>query len=70
LRSDIWIKKVKVHTYILHGTKDWLIPISQSEKLKELNPQMITLIKIIGGGHNNLPKFPQYHNFIRAILAP
>ena len=70
LRSDIWIKKVKVHTYILHGTKDRLIPISQSEKLKELNPQMITLIKIIGGGHNNLPIFPQYHNFIRAILAP
>ena len=55
---------------ILHGTKDWLIPIKQSEDLQKLNPHKITLIRIEGGGHNNLPSFPQYHNFIRDILAP
>lgn len=68
LRTDKWIKKVNCHTYILHGTKDWLIPISQSEQLQELNPRKITLIRIHGGGHNNLPTFPEYHNFIRDIL--
>ncbi len=68
LRTDLWIPGVKCHTYILHGTKDWLIPISNSEKLKALNPRKITLIRIQGGGHNNLPKFPDYHNFIRDIL--
>ncbi|HMU09461.1 MAG TPA: alpha/beta fold hydrolase [Ferruginibacter sp.] len=68
LRTDKWIKHVNCHTYILHGTKDWLIPISNSEKLQALNPRMITLIRIKGGGHNNLTSFPEYHNFVRDIL--
>ncbi len=68
LRTDKWIPKVNCHTYILHGNKDWLIPISQSKKLQALNPRKITLITIHGGGHNNLPNFPEYHNFIRDIL--
>lgn len=68
LRTDRWIKKVRCHTYILHGTRDWLIPISNSEKLQALNPKKITLIRIHGGGHNNLPSFDEYHNFIRDIL--
>lgn len=68
LRTDKWIKHVNCHTYIIHGTKDWLIPISNSEKLQALNPKKITLVKIEGGGHNNLPSFPAYHNIIRDIL--
>lgn len=68
LRTDLWIPKVKCHTYILHGTRDWLIPIRNSEKLQLLNPKKITLIRIEGGGHNNLPDFSSYHNFIRDIL--
>jgi pimeloyl-ACP methyl ester carboxylesterase len=68
LRTDKWLPKVNCHTYILHGTKDWLIPISNSEKLQQLNPRKITLIRITGGKHNNLPVFPEYHNFIRDIL--
>ena len=68
LRSDKWIPKVLCPVYILHGTRDWLIPIRHSERLQKLNPRKITLIRIHGGGHNNLPKFPEYHNFIRDIL--
>jgi pimeloyl-ACP methyl ester carboxylesterase len=68
LRTDIWLRKVKCHTYILHGTKDWLIPIKHSEQLQQINPHKITLIRIQGGSHNNLPSFPEYHNFIRDIL--
>ena len=70
MRTDKWIPKVNCHTYILHGTKDRIIPISNSEKLQALNPRKITLIRIRGGGHNNLPSFPEYHYFIRDILAP
>jgi pimeloyl-ACP methyl ester carboxylesterase len=68
LPTHEWLKEVKCHTYIIHGTKDRLIPISNSEKLQEVNPKKITLIRIHGGGHNNLPTFPEYHNFIRDIL--
>lgn len=68
LRTDKWILKVKCPVYILHGTKDWLIPIKHSEALQKLHPRRITLIRINGGGHNNLPQFDEYHNFIRDIL--
>ncbi|MEO7265225.1 MAG: alpha/beta fold hydrolase [Ferruginibacter sp.] len=68
LRTDKWIRHVNCHTYILHGTKDWLIPISNSEKLQAINPTKITLIRIQGGGHNNLPSFNEYHNILRDIL--
>ncbi|MBZ5858276.1 alpha/beta hydrolase [Flavihumibacter profundi] len=68
LRTDKWIKHVNCHTYILHGTRDLLIPIRHSEQLQKINPGKITLIRIHGGGHNNLPSFPEYHNFIRDIL--
>ncbi|MES2882304.1 MAG: alpha/beta fold hydrolase [Bacteroidota bacterium] len=68
LRTDRWLKKVNCHVYIIHGTKDFLIPIKHSEKLQLINPRKITLIRIHGGGHNNLPKFDDYHNFVRDIL--
>ena len=68
MRTDKWIRRVNCHTYIIHGTKDWLIPIKHSEKLQAINPQKITLIRIHGGNHNNLPSFFEYHNFIRDIL--
>ena len=68
LRIDKWIRLVNCHTYIIHGTKDWLIPIKHSIALQKINPRKITLIRIHGGGHNNLTTFPEYHNFIRDIL--
>ena len=68
LRTDQWIPLVRCHTYILHGTNDRLIPIKHSERLQKINPKKITLIRIHGGGHNNLPDFDEYHNFVRDIL--
>jgi uncharacterized protein len=68
LRSDKWIPFVRCPVYIIHGTHDWLIPIRHSEQLRTLNPDRITVIRIHRGGHNNLPSFPEYHNFIRDIL--
>ena len=68
LRTDRWLQKVRCHTYILHGTRDRLIPIQHSEALQRIAPDRITLIRIEEGGHNNLPRFDKYHNFIRDIL--
>lgn len=68
LRTDRWIRQVRCPVYIIHGTRDRLIPISHSIRLQALNPSRTTLIRIPGGGHNNLPGFHEYHNFIRDIL--
>ena len=68
LRTDKWIRRVSCPVYILHGTRDWLIPIRHSMNLQKANPKKITLIRIYNGGHNNLPDFDEYHNFVRDIL--
>ncbi|MFM7839570.1 MAG: alpha/beta hydrolase [Chitinophagaceae bacterium] len=68
LRTDLWIRNVTCSVYILHGTRDRLIPLRHSENLRAIDPHRITLIRIPGGGHNNLPSFADYHNFIRDIL--
>ncbi|MFM7645886.1 MAG: alpha/beta hydrolase [Sphingomonadales bacterium] len=68
LRSDQWLPLVPCHTYIIHGTRDRLIPIKHSEQLQKIHPRKCTLIRIEGGGHNDLPSFDEYHNFIRDIL--
>ena len=68
LRTDKWLTNVHCHTYIIHGDKDRLIPIKHSMELQKINPRKITLIRIEGGRHNNLPSFNEYHNFIRDIL--
>ncbi|HEY0677570.1 MAG TPA: alpha/beta fold hydrolase [Chitinophagaceae bacterium] len=68
LRTDRWIRRVTCPVYIIHGTKDWLIPIRHSVNLQKANPKKITLIRIHGGGHNNLPDYDEYHNFVRDIL--
>ena len=46
LRTDQWIRKVNCHTYIIHGTKDWLIPVRQSENLQQINPNKIKEARI------------------------
>lgn len=68
MRTDLWLPKVNCHTYIIHGTRDRLIPIKHSVRLQMINPRKVTLIRIDGGHHNDLPGFDEYHNFIRDIL--
>ncbi len=64
IRTDQFIKKVEAPVHIIHGNKDRLIPISNSVRLKKLRPKHIKITTIAGGGHNNLPSFPGYHEFI------
>ncbi len=68
IRTDRFIKKVQCPVYILHGKKDRLIPYRQSEMLKALVPDNITLYPIPEAGHNNLPDFPEYHDLLYDIL--
>jgi hypothetical protein len=68
IRTDIWIKYVRCPVYIIHGTKDWLIPFRFSVKLSKEAPLNTRLVPIYGGGHNNLPSFPEYHKHLADIL--
>lgn len=68
IRTDLWIRYVRCPIYIIHGTKDWLIPYRSSVRLTRLVPLTARLLPIYGGGHNNLPSFPEYHQKLGEIL--
>lgn len=63
-----WIKYVKCPIFIIHGTKDKLIPVSSSVKLSQINPDSTRLYMVIGGGHKNLNDFPLYHKMLEEII--
>ncbi len=68
LRSDQFIKKVSCPIFIIHGNKDRLISYKQGQMLAELAPDLAALVTIEGGYHNNLPEFPDYHEYLYDIL--
>lgn len=68
IRTDQYLKITTCPVHIIHGTKDRLISFSQSEKLKALYPDKITLHKINDGRHNNLPEFPEFFEILYNIL--
>ena len=68
IRTDQYLKVTACPVHIIHGSKDRLISFSQSEKLKALFPDQVTLHKIKDGGHNNLPEFPEFFEILYNIL--
>ena len=68
IRTDQFIKKVICPIFIIHGTKDRLIPFNQGKMLHELTKDRSRLIAIEDGGHNNLPSFAAYHEELYDIL--
>ena len=68
IRSDQFIKKVSCPIFLIHGKKDRLIPYKDSLRLLDVAPDHKKLYTIIEGGHNNLPSFPEYHEYLYDIL--
>lgn len=68
LRTDQFLTGVHCPVFILHGDRDRLIPYKQGRMLHELIPHRSRLLTIDGGGHNNLPDLPQYHELLYQIL--
>lgn len=68
IRTDQFIRKVACPVFIVHGRKDRLIPFSQSKKLKEEAPGRVQLFPVDNAGHNNLPDFAEYHEWLYDVL--
>ena len=68
IRTDLYLEKTDCPIYIIHGTKDRLFPVKQSEQLKAVFPEKIKLYKIEGGHHNDLPEFPEFFEILYDVL--
>lgn len=68
IRTDQFFRKIESPVFLIHGTKDRLIPFEHSERLQKINPALIQLLPIKDGRHNNLPDYPEYHQYLYDIL--
>ena len=68
IRTYQWLKYVNCPIKIIHGTNDKLIPFSTAVSLSKVNPKQTRLYSVIGGGHNNLHTFEEYHRMLEEVL--
>lgn len=62
------LKNVKAPVLIIHGTDDWIVPLSSAEKLKPLLKAGDEFIIIEGAGHHNLNEYPEFHQSLARHL--
>lgn len=65
--NDTRVRKFSKPTLIIHGTQDWIIPMSESELLYENLPKNIEkeLVIIKGAGHNDI--FSYTHEYFSPL---
>jgi len=67
LRTDRAIARIRGQLLLVHGDRDEIIPFSESNKLKAVVPQA-RLVRIEGGGHNDLQELPAYRQAMAEAL--
>jgi len=68
VRTYKWLKYVTCPIKIIHGTNDKLIPFKTSVLLSKIKPNITRLYSVIGGGHNNLNTYEEYHRMLEEII--
>lgn len=66
--NKAFLANVKCKTIIVHGTDDWVVPLSSAQRLKPLLKGGDQFIIIEGGGHNDLRDFELYHKTLASAL--
>ena len=69
LRTDAIIGELKMPIVLMHGTRDELLPLADSEALRQLVRSPVELLVIEGAGHNDIHEFPAYLDGLAARLA-
>jgi len=63
------LQTVNCDITLIHGTEDAIVPYVSGKKLSASVPHHnITLVTVVGGGHNNLIEFEAYHTAIDSLL--
>ena len=68
VRTYKWLEYVSCPIKIIHGTNDKLIPFKTAVKLSKIRAKNTRLYSVIGGGHNNLNTFEEYHRMLEEVL--
>ena len=63
-----FLPKSACRKVIIHGTEDWVVPLSSAMKLKPLLKAGDQFVIIEGGGHRNLRDFESFHKTLADVL--
>ena len=63
-----FLPKVRCKTIILHGTSDWVVPLSSAQRLLPFLKEGDQFVVIDGASHNNLREFELYHKTLADAL--
>ncbi len=63
-----FLPKSSCRKVIIHGTEDWVVPLSSALKLKPLLKDGDQFVIIEGGGHRNLRDFESFHKTLADVL--
>ena len=63
-----YLRKVDYPITIFHGTDDWVVPYSTSEKLKKVLKETDEFITIEGGSHSDLATYKVYQEKMDELL--
>lgn len=59
MRTDLWLPNIRRQVMIAHGDRDRIIPLEQSERLRQVRAGVDFLL-VQGAGHNDIHQFPAY----------
>jgi pimeloyl-ACP methyl ester carboxylesterase len=63
-----FLPKMTCKKVIIHGTSDWVVPLSSALRLKPLLKDGDQFVIIKNGSHNNLRDFSDYHKTLKEAL--
>jgi pimeloyl-ACP methyl ester carboxylesterase len=63
-----FLPQIKCKKVIIQGTNDGIVPLSSAMKLRPLLGKDDRFVVIVGGEHNNLRDFPEYHKALAEVL--
>ena len=69
LETNKYLRNCKIPIVIFHGKEDEVIYYGSALKLKEEYQNQITLIPLIGLGHNGMTENPDYKIEIKKVLS-
>ena len=67
LATNVDVREIRTPVLLVHGERDELIPVDNSERLLAITPNG-AILRIRGAGHNDIQEFSEYHDTLARRL--
>ena len=68
LATNVDVRAIRTPVLLVHGERDALIPVDNSERLLKVTPDG-AIVRVRGAGHNDIQEFDEYRDALARRLA-